>query len=229
MGSTRRCRHHIGAVVRAHGALTEAVVRASQLMTTQGHNRFAAHLDDHRGELNVAIGEFALRAESFGDWARIDASHAIHPSGNTEAPMKVGSIRFRRNPARDLFLARERLKSRRTGVLSALGDARVILRAARLPVDELTAYRRVVRLWAGEAIDLVTAVHRLALADQYIRGLDDLRADPDHDGGARRRGITLLRQWMTELEQADREDELALARACGYGDFVDNYRTETLP
>lgn len=225
VSSTRRCRHRIRALVAAHGALTEAVVQASQLMVGRGNREFAEHLDHHRAELNVAIGEFGLWAASFGDWARIDVGHAIHPSTINEATMLWDN---RTRLANDLFLARERLKSRRTGMLTALGDARVILRLAGLPVDELTAYRRVVRLWAGEAIDLVTAVHRLALADQYIRCLDNLRADPDRDGGAHRRGVTLLRQWMTELEQADREDELVLARACGYGDFVERYRTETL-
>ncbi len=226
MSGTRRCRHHIRALVAAHGALTEAVVQASQLITSHGHDEFAEHLDHHRAELNVAIGEFGLWAESFGDWARIDVGHAIHPPTINEAITRRGNgIRF----GRDLFLAREKLKSRRTDVLAELGDARVFLRAAGLPVDELTAYRRIVRLWAGEAIDLVTAVHRLALADHYIRSFDGLRADPDRDTDAHRRAAALLRQWMADLEPPDREGELVLVHACGYGDFVECYRTETLP
>jgi len=222
MSDTRRCRDHIDALIAAHGVLTKAVVQASQLMTSHGHHRFAEHLDHHRAELNVAIGEFGLWAESFRDWACVDVGHAIHPSTINEATMRrTDGIRF----GVDLLAAREGLKSRRTDVLAELGDARVVLRAAGLPVDELTAYRRMVRLWAGEAIDLVTAVHRLELADHYIRSFDDLRADPDHD--APRRVAALLRQWMTDLEQADRADELAFAQACGHGDFVHCYLTET--
>jgi hypothetical protein len=89
-----------------------------------------------------------------------------------------------------------------------------------LPAEELTAYRRVVRLWAGEAIDVVAGVHRLTLADRYIRSLGKLYGP----GVLRRDATDLLRRWMSDLEEVDREGELALAESCGYGEVVQCYR-----
>lgn len=64
--SKQRGRDQISALVAAHGAFTQAAVQASQLMTAKGRKKFAAHLDRHRAELNVAIGEFGLWAEVSG-------------------------------------------------------------------------------------------------------------------------------------------------------------------
>ncbi|EUA33701.1 hypothetical protein I552_4480 [Mycobacterium xenopi 3993] len=193
-------------------------------MAAKGRNKFAAHLDRHRAELNVAIGEFGLWAESFGDWARVDVGHAIHPPLPSRPPAPVTDGRI----GADLLMSRENLKTRRAELLAELGKARFVLRTAGLPAEEICAYRRMVRLWAGEAIDLVTGVHRLTLAEQYIRRLSRLRGVPHASPAARETGAFLLRQWMEDLEAADREGELALAETCGYGDFVEFYRANTL-
>jgi hypothetical protein len=129
----------------------------------------------------------------------------------------------------DLFTSRENLKRRRADLLGEVGKARRVLSAAGLPAEEICAYRRMVRLWTGEAIDLVTGVHRLTLADQYIRRLSKLPAIPRLSPEVRQAGVHLVRQWMEDLEQADREGELALAESCGYGAFVQSYRVNALP
>jgi hypothetical protein len=139
---------------------------------------FAALLDRHRAELNVVIGDFAMWAESFGEWAKVDVGGAIYPPVTTEPPTAPPGVDFES----ELRRAREALAARRTNVLAALSDARETLRAAGLPVEHLTAYRRVVRLWAGEAVDLVTEAHRLAVADRYLRRLGRLSTDVDADG-----------------------------------------------
>jgi hypothetical protein len=222
MDSKWCARDRIIALVAAHGALTASVVRASQLMAAEGCVEFAEHLDRHRAELNVAIGELALWAESFGEWAHVDVDHALYASAVDRPSIPLAVDQF----GIDLRRARETLKARRTAILAELANARHSLRAAGLPVDELTAYRRMVRLWAGEAVDVVTAAHRLTLADWYIRSFGQLRADSGR--AVRREGAALVRQWMRELEEPDREDELALAESCGYGDFVECYRSERL-
>lgn len=224
MDSRRRARDQVVALVAAHGALSASVMEASRLMTAADCGEFAEHLDRHRAELNVAIGEFAVWAESFGQWARVDIGHALQPSATGQPPIRVSTDQVRI----DLLSARETLKARRADMLAELMNARPVLRAAGLPVEEMTAYRRMVRLWAGEAIDVVTGAHRLTLADRYIRSFGQLRADAGGDSGVRRKGAALLRQWMSDLEEPDREDELALAESCGYGDFVDCYRSERL-
>jgi hypothetical protein len=218
---SKRGRDQMIALVAAHGGLTEAVVHASRLMIAEGHTNFAEHLDHHRAELNVMIGELALWTESFGKWPPLDVSHAIHASALDEPPVGAGSDEF----ARDLLLARERVKSRRADVLAELTNTRVVLGPAGLPVNELTAYRRLVRLWAGEALDLVTCVHRLTLADRYIRCFQQFCADAQRNAEARRAGAALLRKWMDDLEEADREGELVLAEVCGYGHIVECYRS----
>ena len=209
-------------VVAAHGALTTAVAEASHLMSAHERGEYAAHLDNHRAELNVAIGELTLWMDSFGDWDPLDAGAGIVPSvtGPTGAPLSPNSFEA------ELLTARETLKARRAHVLTELAVARSALHLAGLPDGETTAYRRVVRLWAGEAIDVVAAVHRLTLADLYIRGLGQLNADSEHV--LRRDGARLLRQWMHELEAVDRDGELALAESCGYGDVVRWYRAEAV-
>jgi hypothetical protein len=216
-------RDRIVDLVAAHGALTEAVTDAARLMTAHGYGKFAAHLDRHRAELNVAIGELVLWAESFGEWARVDVGCGVREPvvGDEPLPESVGSF------GADLLWARETLKSRRTNVLSELANARPALHTAGLPVDELTTYRRIVRVWAGEAIDVVTGVHRLTLADRYIRSFRELRTDGGRHDAQRREGIALLRRWMQDLEEVDREGELALAESCGYGRLVEYYRSET--
>lgn len=214
--SMRRGREQISALVAAHGAFTEAAVHASKLMAVKGRGKFAAHLDHHRAQLNVAIGEFGLWAESFGDWARVDVGRAIHPPEPSRPLAAVTDDRV----GADFLSSRESLRARRATLLSELGKARHVLGAAGLPAEEICAYRRVVRLWAGEAIDLVTGVHRLTLADEYIRRLSRLRDAP----AARQLGAMLVREWMADLDEADREGELELAETCGYGDFVECYR-----
>ena len=218
---TKRGRDQMIALVAAHGGLTKAVVQASQLMTAEAHHKFAQHLDHHRAELNVMIGELALWAESFGKWPPLDVSHAIYSSALDEPPMRTTQGEF----GRDLLVARERIKSRRADVLTELTNARVVLGPTGLPVEELTAYRRLVRLWAGEALDLVTCVHRLTLADRYIRCFEQFCGDAQRNVEARRTGAALLRRWMDELEEADREGELVLAEVCGYGHIVECYRS----
>ena len=215
-------RDHIVAVVAAHGALTAAVAEASRLMSTHGHGEYAAHVDHHRAELNVAIGELALWLESFGAWARIDVGLVIHEpaNGEPESQPRHASLEG------ELLVARETLKARRKDVFTELADARSALYAAGLPAEEITAYRRVVRVWAGEAIDVVTALHRLRLADRYIRSLERLTGD--RDDAQRREGAGLLSRWMHDLEAVDREGELALAETCGYGDVVQWYRAEAV-
>jgi hypothetical protein len=218
--ATSTARNRIIDLVAAHGSLTEAVTDASRLMAAHGQGKFAAHLDRHRAELNVAIGELALWAESFGDWARVDVSRGMRPS-----PIGEPAVRASDGPGEaNLLPARETLKSRRRNVLNELANARSALQAEGLPAEELTAYRRTVRVWAGEAIDVVSGVHRLTLADRYIRSFGKLRAESGRDEALRRQGAALLRQWMDELQAADREGELALAESCGYGDFVQYYR-----
>jgi hypothetical protein len=218
-----RGREQIVAIIAAHEALTGEIVQAARLMAARGYGAFAAHLDQHRAELNVVIGEFAVWAESFGDWAAVDAGCAIYPPAIIEVSLDPSSDELES----DLRRVRDALKSRRTHVLATLSGAREVLRAAGLPVDHLTAYRRLVRLWAGEAIDLVTEVHRLALADRYLRRLELLTADPSADTQLQRAGTALLRQWMHELQEADREGELAFAEVCGYGNLVQQYRSES--
>jgi hypothetical protein len=213
-------RDHVITVVAAHGGLTHAVADASRLMIAHGYGEYAAHLEDHRAELNVAIGELALWLESFGRWAHVDVGRDVHPPVTGQAPVRApqGSLE------EQLLVARETLKTRRRAVLAELAAARSALRVAGLPADELTAYRRTVRLWAGEAVDVVAAVHRLTMADRCIRCLGQLSADCDE--ALRREGADVLRQWMHDLEAVDREGELALAETCGYGDFVQWYRAE---
>lgn len=111
------------------------------------------------------------------------------------------------------------LKLRRTNLIATLSNSRGILRAAGLPVDHLTAYRRVVRVCSGEAVDMVTEVHRLAVADRYLARLTDNQSQ--------RTAAAVLRQWMDELEESDREGELAFAAVCGYADLVKRYRSES--
>ncbi len=212
-GDTGRGRDKLVAIVASHEALTGAVVHAARLMAAHGRGAFAAHLDRHRAELNVVVGEFGLWAESFGEWAEVDVGRAIYPPATAEPPAKLSGNQFEDH----LRLACEALKWRRTNVLATLADAREVLRAAGLPVDHITTYRRLIRLWAGEAVDLVTEVHRLELADRYLRRLDRLSAETD--------GTALLRQWMDELEPADREGELAFAEVCGYAELVERYRS----
>jgi hypothetical protein len=209
-----RGRQQIVAIVAAHKELTGEVVQAGRLLASAGYGAFAAHLDRHRAELNVAIGEFGIWAESFGDWAKVDASWATYPPATTDAPADLPTLELEN----DLRRARDALLSRRTDVLATLAGAREALRAAGLPVDHLTAYRRVVRLWAGEAVDVVTEVHRLVVADRYLDCLGQLSAEPDT-------AAAVLRLWMQELQEADREGELAFAEACGYGHLVEAYRS----
>lgn len=211
---------HLMALVAAHGALTTAVTEATRLLAAHGHGQYAQHLNHHRAELNVALGELALWVESFGIWAEIDVGEQMQPPVSealTDRP-RHSTLEA------DLLTARETLKAERSNVLAKLAEARSALNAVGLPADELTAYRRVVRVWAGEAIDVVAAVHRLTLADRYIRRLAQLSG---HRGEAvRQKGANLLRQWMHDLEQVDREGELALAESCGYGNLVDWYRAK---
>ena len=220
-----RGREQVVAIVAAHAALTGEVVASAKLMAIQGHRNFAALLDMHRAELNVVIGEFATWAESFGTWAKVDPEVAIRPPVDIDAAGRLPLIDFEG----DLRRAREAMKSRRRQVLAALSEGRGALRAAGLPVDHLTAYRRTMRMWAGEAVDLVTEVHRLALADRYLHRIARLSADPESDNELQPSAAALLRQWMHELEEADREGELAFAAACGYGHLVERYRSESRP
>lgn len=216
MRSSRSPREHVANVVSTHGALTRAVAEASQLMSANGRGEYAAHLDVHRAELNVAIGELAMWLNSFRDWGHVDPADGIHPSPSQASPGR------RSNPFEvELLAARETLKSLRARLLTDLAAARSALDLAGLPSGELTAYRRTVRLWAGEAIDVVTAVHRLTLADRCIRRLGQL-------GTGGRDGAEVLRQWMDDLEAVDREGELALAESCGYGELVQWYRAQAV-
>jgi hypothetical protein len=187
-----RARDELLAIVTAHSALTGAVVHAARLIAAQHRSAFAAHLDQHRAELNVAVGELGVWAESFGNWAKVDVCPAVYPPVTTDLPARLPAVQFEA----DLRRTREALKARSADLLAALADSREILRTAGLPVDHLTAYRRVVRLWAGEAVDLVTEVHRLALADRYVRCLGVVSAGPDTDAGSKHSGAALLRQWM---------------------------------
>lgn len=222
MSSSRSPRDHITAVVTAHGALTDAVAEASELMSAHGRHEYAAHLDHHRAELNVAIGELALWVESFGDDGHVDLGRGLHPAVPAPAP----SDRVQGSFEMELLRSREVLKERRAALLTELANARAALNLAGLPAEEMTAYRRVVRLWAGEAIDVVAAVHRLTLADRYIRRLGGLSASDEE--ALRRDGAELLREWMHDLEQVDRDGELALAESCGYGELVRWYRAEAV-
>jgi hypothetical protein len=207
------------ALVAAHGALTAAVREAAQLMAAHGHGQYAEHLDHHRAELNVAIGELALWVDSFGIRPEIDIGQQMQPPvTGTLADQPPHALEA------GLLTARETLKARRANILTRLAEARSALNAIGLPADELTAYRRVVRMWAGEAIDVVAAVHRLTLADRYIRRLAQLSGH--HGDAVRQKGANLLRQWMHDLEQVDRDGELALAESCGYGTLVDWYRAK---
>jgi hypothetical protein len=211
---------HLMALVAAHGALTTAVTEAARLMAAHGHGQYAQHLNHHRAELNVAIGELALWVESFGIWAEVDVGEQMQPPVSEALTDRPKHSTFEA----ELLTARETLKAERSNILAKLAEARSALNAVGLPADELTAYRRVVRVWAGEAIDVVAAVHRLTLADRYIRRLAQLSG---HRGEAvRQKGANLLRQWMHDLEQVDREGELALAESCGYGNLVDWYRAK---
>lgn len=216
-------REGIVAIVAAHKELTGEIVHAARLMAAFGHGAFAAHLDQHRAELNVVIGEFAVWAESFGDWAKVDAGCAIYPPVTTGPPADPPAGELEN----DLRSLREALLSRRVDVLAELGGARQALRAAGLPVDHLTSYRRSVRFWAGEAVDVVTEVHRLAVADRYLRRLGLLPVEPVAE--VQRAGAAVLRQWMQELREADREGELAFAETCGYGHFVEAFRSSPGP
>jgi hypothetical protein len=216
MGSGGSPRDHVVTVVAAHGALTNAVADASHLMSAHARGQYAAHLDRFGAELNVAIGELGLWIDSLGNWERLDVGIGIHPPASGAETSPASDRPFEA----DLVAARETLKVRRGRLLSELAVARAALSVAGLPADELTAYRRVVRLWAGEAIDVVAAVHRLTLADSYIRRLSG--------HALRRDGARLLRQWMDELQAVDRDGELALAETCGYGDLVRSYRAEAV-
>jgi hypothetical protein len=221
MGDSPSPRDHILTVVAAHGALTNTVADASRLMSAHAHGEYAAHLEHHRAELNVAIGELALWLDSFGDWAPVELDSGIRPPTDDQPGLPApGSFEA------ELLAARETLKQRRAHLLGELASARSALRRAGLPADEITAYRRVVRLWAGEAIDVVASVHRLALADRFIRRLGQLNAD--NEEALRRVGADVLRQWMHDLEAVDRDGELALAESCGYGDLVEWYRAEAV-
>jgi hypothetical protein len=204
-------------LVAAHGALTAAVTEAAHLMAVSGKGQYAEHLDRHRAELNVALGELAVWIKSFGTWGDIDIGRQIHPPVMSPATKPVAQ----RACTAELLSARESLKAKRATALAKLAEARVTLSANGLPADELTAYRRSVRVWAGEAIDVVAAVHRLVLADSYIRRLARLADNPDL---LHREGAKLLHLWMRDLEEADREGELALAESCGYENLVDSYR-----
>jgi hypothetical protein len=208
------------ALMAAHGALTAAVREAARLLAVNGHGQYAEHLDHHRAELNVAIGELALWVESFGIRPEIDIGHQMQP------PVTSALQDQPPQPALEaaLLMARETLKAERANVLTRLAEARSTLTTIGLPADELTAYRRVVRMWAGEAIDVVAAVHRLTLADRYMRRLAQLSGH--HDDAIRQKGANVLRQWMHDLEQVDRDGELALAESCGYGTLVDWYRAK---
>jgi hypothetical protein len=205
-------------VIVAHGALTTAVTQTARLMAAGGYGQYAEHLDNHRAELNVAIGELALWVESFGIWAQVDLTDQMHP------PVVGAALDAPPPGALDdaLLNARETLKAERANLLSNLAQARAALHAVGLPADELTAYRRLVRLWAGEAIDVVAAVHRLTLADRYIRRLAHLTGR--RDDALHQKAANLLHEWMHRLEEVDREGELALAESCGYGSLVDWYR-----
>jgi hypothetical protein len=213
-------RDHIVSLVAVHGALTDVVAETSQLMSAHAHGKYAAHLDQYREELNVAIGELAMWLDSFGGWPTVDVGLGIQLPAT--AQLRGGA--HTSYEAR-LLTARETLKVRRTTLFGELATARTALQRAGLPAEEITAYRRVVRLWAGEAIDVVASVHRLTLADRYIRRLGRLNALSEHD---RRDGAHLLREWMHDLEKVDREGELALAETCGYGDLVEWYRAEAV-
>jgi hypothetical protein len=221
MRSTLSPRDHILTVVAAHGALTNTVADASRLMSAHARGEYAAHLEHHRAELNVAIDELALWLDSFGDWEPVDVDSGIRPSTAADTVLAAPD-----SFEAELLAAREKLKARRAHLLGKLATARSALRVAGLPADEITAYRRVVRLWAGEAIDVVAGVHRLALADRFIRRLGQLNAD--NDEALRRVGADVLRQWMHDLEAVDRDGELALAETCGYGELVQWYRAEAV-
>ena len=118
-----RGREEIVAIVAAHKELTGEVVQAARLMAAAGYGAFAAHLDQHRAELNVAIGEFAVWAESFGDWAKVDASWATYPPATTDLPGEPPTLELEN----DLRRARDALLARRTAVLATLGGAREAL------------------------------------------------------------------------------------------------------
>ena len=212
-------RDRLMALVAAHGALTAAVTEAARLMSAHGYGQYAEHLDQHRAELNVAIGELAIWVESFGIWGDVDIAEQMQPPVTEGIPDRPTHHRALDT---DLLTARETLKAERANALTKLAEARSALNAIGLPADELTSYRRVVRVWAGEAIDVVAAVHRLTLADRYIRRLAQLSGH--HGDAIRQKGASLLRQWMGDLEQVDRDGELALAESCGYGSLVDWYR-----
>jgi hypothetical protein len=217
---TPSMRENMTALISAHGDLTAGVTEAARLMTAHGYPQYAEHLDRHRAELNVTIGELALWVESFGIWADLDIGHGIRTPVTPDALQapSQGALEAQ------LLTARERLKARRATILTKLAQARAALSGIGLPADELTAYRRTVRMWAGEAIDTVSAVHRLALADHYIRRLATVT--DRRDDALRQEGAHLLDQWMADLEEVDREGELALAESCGYGTLVDWYRAK---
>jgi hypothetical protein len=213
-------RENMTALISAHGDLTTGVTEAAGLMTAHGYPQYAEHLDHHRAELNVAIGELALWFESFGIWADVDIGHGIRTPVTSPAPQRPSQGVLEAQ----LLTAREKLKAKRATNLTKLAEARASLNAIGLPADELTAYRRTVRVWAGEAVDTVSAVHRLTLADHYIRRLAKLTGR--RNDALRREGADLLDQWMADLEEVDREGELALAESCGYGNLVDWYRAK---
>ncbi|EKF22430.1 hypothetical protein C731_3602 [Mycolicibacterium hassiacum DSM 44199] len=218
MRNSRTPREHIEAVVAAHGELTAAVTDAARLMAANGRGEYAALLDDHRAELNVAIGELSMWLNSFGDRGQVD------PGLGMRYPALDSDLAPSESFERDLLAARETLKARRSEVLARVAAARSALHLDGLPGEEITAYRRVVRLWAGEAIDVVAAVHRLTAADRYIRELGTLK----DKHALRRDGGSVLRQWMGSLEAVDRDGELELAEFCGYGELVEWYRAEAV-
>jgi hypothetical protein len=84
-------RDHIATVVAAHGGLTHAVAESSRLLIAHGYGQYAAHLDHHRAELNVAIGELALWLESFGQWANVDVGRDVHPPATGQVPVRPES------------------------------------------------------------------------------------------------------------------------------------------
>lgn len=185
-------------------------------MQANGHGQYAAHLDTHRSELNVAAGELAMWLNSFGDRGYLHPPLIPQPPpADTEVSEDDGGFEV------GLLAAREGLKACRARLLTDLAAARAALEGAGLPSGEITAYRRVLRNWTGEAIDVVTSVHRLTAADRCIRRLGELETDP----WRRRDAADLLRRWMDDLEAVDRDGELALAESCGHGELVRWYRT----
>src|SRR3954463_343626 len=102
------------ALVAAHGALTTAVTEAARLMAAHGQPQYAEHLDHHRAELNVAVGELALWVESFGVWADVDIGQGIR------TPVTAPALQLPSHGGLEaqLLTAREKLKAKRATVLT---------------------------------------------------------------------------------------------------------------